>query len=381
MAEVEHDEDISPREALEAAFEQAEAADETPEPLEPSEEEETEGAAGGAEEDEAEVLDEDDEDTTAEGADLEEEDADEDASGDTRSEHEEDEEDEGSGPDDSDDGGDTGRAPVSWSPAVREHWEKLPADVKAQITKREQEIQQTLGETTRARRFTEAWEQMLGPYEPLMAAQGANTYQGVQRLLQIGAGLSMGNPVQKADIITKLIQQYQVDLHTLDEMLAGQYQGADPQVERMLQERLAPIQQELNQYRQQTQQTQNQTREQTASEIQAFSSDPKNEFFEDVRNEMADLMEIAARNQRSMSLQEAYDRACQMNPEIRSILEQRSKSQAASKRSKAVLRKKKAASSVRGRPGGVEEGDTQPEDLGSAIRDAWSQAERRRSRV
>jgi hypothetical protein len=61
--------------------------------------------------------------------------------------------------------------------------------------------------------------------------------------------------------------------------------------------------------------------ERSAAAVQEFSA--KAEFLDDVREDMADLLEGAARRGVALTMEEAYDRACHMNPDIRRVLQQR----------------------------------------------------------
>ncbi|MCA1788684.1 MAG: hypothetical protein LC667_02185 [Thioalkalivibrio sp.] len=265
------------------------------------------------------------------------------------------------------DEGDTGRAPVSWTPEVREHWEKLPKEVKAEVARREKEITEMMGQTTGARRFAQEWTEMVRPYEPLMAAQGANPYTGVKRLLEIGAGLSLGNKEQKADIISNLIKQYQIDVETLDGMLSGQHQP-DPmqQIGSLIDERLAPIQQR---YSQEEQYRQQQSQQAVKSELEQFKQ--KNQFYDDVRMDMADIMEIAGKRGEQLNLQEAYDRACAMNPKVSKVVQQRRAAESAAKRKKESEAKRRASSSVRPSAGAGGAAPADPDNLTDALSAAW----------
>lgn len=241
------------------------------------------------------------------------------------------------------DDGDTGRAPVSWTPEAREAWSKVPKEARAEIARREKEITDAMGQTASARRFAQEWSDLTKPYEGLMAAQGATPYTGVKRLLEIGAGLSMGNQEQRANIVTNLIKQYQVDLNTLDAMLSGDHQP-DPmqQIGSLIDERLAPIQQR---YSQEDQRRQQQSQQQAMQELSEFKKDKP--FYDDVRMDMADIMEIAAKRGEQLSLGDAYERACAMNPKVSKVVQQRKAAEEAKRRKKEAESKRAASSSVR----------------------------------
>jgi hypothetical protein len=160
-----------------------------------------------------------------------------------------------------------------------------------------------------------------------------------------------------------------VDIKTLDGMLSGK--GAPPeaqqqsQLDQLLQQRLAPIQQQLQQYQQREQQQLQQEQQQIQSELSQFAA--QHEFYQDVSQEMADLLEMAANRGRQMSLEEAYNIACSTNPQINKIMTARTSQQAQQQR-------RAAASSVRSSaPAG---GQTPPEDRMAALNAAWDNAGR-----
>lgn len=336
----------------------------------------------GSEEDEDLNEDEEDQESDGEEEDEEQDDdesRDEEPEGDDSGEEEEDEdEDEESGGEEEDhgtgdqDAGDSPRAPVNWDPATREHWAGLPPEVQAQVLKREQEITETLGRTTKAREFAEQWQGLVQPYTGLMAAQNATPYQAVDRLLQIGAGLAMGNPTQKADIIKNLINQYQVDLPTLDNMLADP--NAVPPVDVA-----GEVSRQMQMMQQQQRNTQQQAEaQQFKTEMEQFAADPNNEFFEDVRNDMADLMDMAASRGQQLTLADAYTKACGLNDQVSKVLAQRAAAEAARKNKKEVKKKKKAASSIKGKRSGSGERDPNaPQTMADSVANAWEMAEKR----
>jgi hypothetical protein len=57
---------------------------------------------------------------------------------------------------------------------------------------------------------------------------------------------------------------------------------------------------------------------QIQSDVQKFASDPKNRFYENVRQEMSRLVQAGIAN----DIQSAYDKACRMDPEISRLLNQ-----------------------------------------------------------
>lgn len=216
------------------------------------------------------------------------------------------------------------KPPVDWSPALREHWGKLPPEVRQKIADRERHIAVTMQETTAARHLANDFIRAIEPYRGLMAAEGVqNPIQAVEGLMRVTAVLSMGAPQQKAERIAGLVKHYGVDIELLDQALAGSLPAPDPSqqaFQRMLDERMAPVNQLLSRLGQAEQEQQNQMWGQANVTVGNFGSNPAHEFFEDVRLVMADMLDNAAREGKQLSLKDAYDAACWANPEIRQIL-------------------------------------------------------------
>jgi hypothetical protein len=261
------------------------------------------------------------------------------------------------------------KAPQSWKPQVREHWPKLPKDVQLEVQRREKHIENTLRETAEARRLAEEFQNTIRPFEPLIASQNSTPIQAVKNLMTSAAGLTIGTPLQKAQIVTNIIRQYGVDIQALDQLLVGEtpQAGPDPQIQQYLQQQLAPVQQFVAQLQQQKQQYEQTHTQQLQSEIAEFSQTA--DFFEDVREHMADLLEVASRRGQSMSLQQAYDIACRSNPDVAPLYTRKEAVQQASVRQQEIQSKKRTASSISGAQ------RTSPPPSGeSSIRDALEAA-------
>jgi hypothetical protein len=326
------------REQLEESFEQAE-------------EEETGGSFEDTEESVGDPETETYEDTEIDDDAGEPEELDED-SGDESVSAEEDEPGDEEAPQDEEIGKEYAKPPVSWKPAIREHWKSLPKDVKAEVMRREGEIQKGLQQASGYRKVAEEYLSTVKPFQPLMQSMGASPSQAIQTVMGTVAQLSQGTTTQKAEVIAQIIKDYAVDIEALDSVLSGEElpENIDDPLLGRLEEKLQPIYGFMDQM-QGYQQSENQSIVTKAAEdIQSFSTNEKNEFFEDVRTVMADYLEVAANNKRVMSLQEAYDRACQDDPEIRKVLAQREAARKAQPTGDELMAKRRAASSVSGSP-------------------------------
>ena len=263
------------------------------------------------------------------------------------------------------------KAPATWSPANREHWDKLPADVQAQVAKREREVDEVLRTNAESRKSMAAFDQVVGPYRDHMQRQGQpDPMQAISSLLQVEHGLAMGSPAQKAQQVATIMQQYGVDVGTLADVLQGTPGATEQdQIGQLIDQRLAPLNTMVQQF-QQNQNYQNQQQNQGAmSEVQTFES--THEFVNEVRLDMAEHMERAAKSGQNMDLQQAYDRACQFHPEVSKILIQRAEQQQLMGNSAQLAAKKSVAGNqLTGTQGGSGAG-AGPLDLRNQLMDAW----------
>jgi hypothetical protein len=267
----------------------------------------------------------------------------------------------------------TEKAPVSWKPEIREHWEKLPHVVRTEIARREREVQSALKETAETRKYADEITRVMQPYEMFIKAENSNHAQAINNVMSTAARLRTGTAPDIANLIAGIVKQYGVGrfgrnfIEQLDSALIGQVPEQDANVAAMqqaVQQQLAPVQQFMSQFQQAQAQQQQRTMQEAQTEVEGFLSNA--EFAEDVREDMADLMEVAQRRGREISLQDAYRQACIANPRVRVVLEQRSKARGAQQLSGAARKAKSAAVSVSGGPS-LAAPQAQATDIRSAI--------------
>jgi hypothetical protein len=230
------------------------------------------------------------------------------------------------------------RPPTSWSPTAKVAFDKLPAEVQQAVAKREQEVNNGFAK--------------LAEYKPLdqyvqMAResgttldQALNRYIAAERELQrdfvngtVQLARQQGiNPVQLAQAI---LARHGVSGQTD----GGQQQGYQtPQVD------LSPIQNELSALKSYIEEQQQAG---VQSEISRFASDPKNVFFENVKADMGRLIDSG----QAETLDDAYDKACWANKEIRALLiKQQQVATPSAKADDAVQRAKAADKATGGAP-------------------------------
>jgi hypothetical protein len=266
------------------------------------------------------------------------------------------------------------RAPQSWRPQTRAHWDKLPTEVQQEINKRELEVSRGLSEAATARRGQQEFQSIVRPFEALLAASGVTAMQATRNLMTTAATLQTGTPQQKAQTVANIIRAYGIDIGILDKTLAGKAPPpsvAGPDVRAIIQQELQnnPLmverQREIEARKQALQQESHRS-------ITEFASDPKNEYYEDLREDMADLLDLAAQRGRVMTIQEAYDRAAQAHPEISKLVEQRKRAEAAAAAKDGVSRARRASvSQPSGTPAAVGRTSARPVGARAALNQAW----------
>jgi hypothetical protein len=242
-------------------------------------------------------------------------------------------------------------APASWSPLAREAWKAVPAAAQAEIARREQEMARFVGESSAARNIAEQFTRTIQPYLGTIQQEGVDPLTAVRNLMQVTQTLRSGTQYEKAQTLARIVQVYGVDIQTLDAALVGAappegQQANDPQyVQQAVQQALAPLYQAAQARQQQTiQQAEGEAR----SELEVFAQDPKNEFFQDLRHEMADIIELAEKHGRQVTLQQAYERAAMLHPEVSKVMLARQQGVNARSLTQAAQRARSAAVSVRG---------------------------------
>lgn len=202
------------------------------------------------------------------------------------------------------------KAPQSWTPKAREKWNEIPPELRAEIVRREEAAVNGVRQLNE--RFAPAvqFAQNMAPVFQEAQSVGVDPIQYVGAIVQTEKLLRTGDQKSKFNEILRLADQYGVPLRDIinrsvgEELLtkpqAPQQAPVPPEVARELQEMRAWRERESAQA--------------TEREIAIFSKDK--EFFNDVRNAMADLIDSGV----AKTLDEAYEKACWATPEIRRVM-------------------------------------------------------------
>jgi gas vesicle protein len=238
------------------------------------------------------------------------------------------------------------RAPSSWKPAAQEAFLKAdrgepltPEEVRiltAEAERRESDFHRGVESFKTHAQKARAYEQAIAPYQQTLNQLGVDAPTAISKLLQADHTLRYADPVAKAQYFQSLAQQYGIDLGQVQNV-----QPQDPQTQYLMQQ--------LNELRQTQQMWQNSIQEQERSkanhELESFATSDKSHF-EAVRNDMADLLESG----KAQSLEQAYEMAIWMRPDVRQTLieQQRIEAQRNYEQQQRTQRAKTASVSVKG---------------------------------
>lgn len=238
------------------------------------------------------------------------------------------------------------KAPSSWKPAAQEAF--LKADRGEPLTteeiklltqeaeRRESDFHKGVSEFKSHSERAKAYDAAIAPYQQHLQSLGVDAPTAINALMRADMTLRTSDPVTKAQYFAQLAKEYNIDLNQLQEP-----PQLDPQTQYLMNE--------LQVLRNQQQMWQNQARQQEqaiAHEQLASFATPDRPHFDAVRNEMATLLETGS----AKDLQEAYEMAVWMRPDIRQSLldQQRAEAQKKALEQAQAQKARTAAVSVKG---------------------------------
>lgn len=235
-------------------------------------------------------------------------------------------------------------APRSWTAAEKAEWVAMTPNQRAAVMRRESEVELGFTKLDEDRSFGKSLKEVITPYMPIIQAEGGTPQTAIQALLNTAYILRTAPAAQKTALFHQLAQQYGVDLSQPNNTAAVQPNQI-----------LAQTQQELAQLKQEIQKQPEVFRQQqenlaVKSQIEAFAADPKNVHYEKLKPLMASLLQSG----QAKDLQDAYDKASWVDPDIRSAMNSDQQKAAETQRMADIKaqadKSRKAAVSVRGSP-------------------------------
>ena len=178
--------------------------------------------------------------------------------------------------------------------------------LRVEAERRESDFHRGVSEFKSHSERAKAYDAAIAPYQQHLQRLGVDAPTAINALMKADVTLRTSDPATKAQYFAQLAREYGIDLEQVQ-----QPQPVDPQ--------LQYVTQQLNELRQQQMLWQNQQHQQeqyrVQNELQSFATSDK-KHFDAVRNDMADLLETG----KAKDLQEAYDMAVWMRPDVRQTL-------------------------------------------------------------
>jgi hypothetical protein len=238
-------------------------------------------------------------------------------------------------------------APNSWSAPMKAKWGGIDPEVGAYIQQREVEMQKRLSQqdefTDLGRRAKEA----AAPYEAIIRSEGGDTLGMLKDYLNYAYVFRSANPQQKVAALHQLARQFNIPLS----VPAQPAQGPQSAIELQLAQANQRIEQMDQRWQQFTTQQAQQEQDGYESVFADFAREPGHEHFERLRPMMGRLMQQGM----AADLEQAYETAVYMDPELRAMQQQAASQAQAATRNEGLQGKadaaRRAAVSVRGAPG------------------------------
>lgn len=203
---------------------------------------------------------------------------------------------------------DTG-APKTWSKEGIAEWAAVPDRVKQEIHKREQDMFRGLEQYREKADLGSKYDAVVEPFRAQLIAEQVDPVQLFQSFSGNHYLLSRGTPEQKLDVAANLVRSYGLDIDAIKERLGNTPPPPSPEVLEF-RERLAKLEGGVNQI---TQKDLDARKAEFAAQVETFSKDSKNIYFDELATDIANLIKSGT----ATSLQQAYDLAVYHNPTTR----------------------------------------------------------------
>jgi hypothetical protein len=219
------------------------------------------------------------------------------------------------------------------------YWDKLDPEFQKAIVQREEDSAKGFETYKTHADFGKNVESAIMPYMATINQFGAQPHEAIKELFGVDHVLRYGQPHEKIGMMQRIFRDYGINPQQVFDAY-GQQPQIDPS--------LAPVYNELAQLKQKfaTTEQQQQAWENEALKAEIERTKEGKPHFDIVRNDMANLIEAGL----ATTLDDAYDKAVKLKPELFNALLQTEREKAmASASSTELARKQQAANvSVRG---------------------------------
>lgn len=229
-------------------------------------------------------------------------------------------------------------APASWKKDMHETWDKLDPAAQEYIETRESQMKEGLETDRNDANLGRTMRDTMAPFHEFLQKKGMDEPTAVKNLMNIHYQMDNAPDEHKIQLLHQLASSYGLKLD-------GEQQEIDPNI-KSLQDEMQGMRTILNERNQADLQV---ARERVVNEVEAFASDPKHPYFEEIEGDVATFITAAG-----MSLEDAYEKAVWANPitrqkEMNRINEEKGATQLEEARKKAEAAKKAKAANVKSR--------------------------------
>lgn len=207
--------------------------------------------------------------------------------------------------------------PKSWKRDMEAHWKAAPAEVRKYAHERESQVTQGISSYRQA---ADSWSKVMAPFQAIMQEYpNANPQEILATLAANHVQMVRSSPEQRREHALALARGYGVDFATAtavvnaqasDPAAAKPNEGFSPAQIAALNQMLSPVVETVSRT---AAAEEKRIKAAAESEVDAFFSDPKNEFVNDVADDILLIM----RNGQAQSLPEAYELAVLRNPSVK----------------------------------------------------------------
>lgn len=246
----------------------------------------------------------------------------------------------------------------SWKKEAAEEMSKLPDNVQKYIIERQDQFHKGLEQYKEAANYAKTIDKSIAPYKEYLSQLGVTPEVAFPNLLKTERTLRIGSPQEKVEMFQKLAHDYGIDLG----VLANIPYDAN----------LAQLKAQKEWLESQLQASQDFKQSHEDAQLQSVLDDfgSQHEFFDDVRMQMADLLDSGL----ATDLSDAYAKAIRLNDDVfaKAQAKQQANSKTAqlSRANQAAQAAKQAAVQVKGSPVGVKN-QAAPKSTEDAVRMAF----------
>lgn len=217
---------------------------------------------------------------------------------------------------------DISQPPQSWRAEAKAEYAKLSESARREIHKREHEFHTGIAQYKGAAQFAQTMLTEFKPYEALIRSQNHTPAAMTRDFLNVHYTLSTGTPQQKVAAVIEGAAKYGVTVQDLQAAFGNVQSTPQGEVHPLVTQLQKQVQELTGKITEQEQRSVRDVQTEAQTSIERFANEkapdgkPKHEFFQKVAVDMGALIETG----RAVDMDDAYNKAIWINPEVRATL-------------------------------------------------------------